>query len=501
MTLRLTCIAKRRARILALMAAVLSALYSLVPATLAQDAIRVQNNQVLVPVIVADRERLRRYWKDGSVYDAVLPGEVDAIVSGVLVHDLTAVDFQVLDDGKQQSIQSVTEEPSLFWNVRDNGGHHTEYIGPGGGKWGTAEWPPGVIGDLEAPQHYLVAYTAPESPEGSCHQIKVKVNRPSALVAARIEYCNSKHSASDPANGTRLGEQLERVLTSSKDSKIDVSLTAIGLYSNSETTRVHIALDWPWDSLKAESKAVGVLGLVSNKNGLLITRFSDLADREGVSDYRDWPHWNGQQSSRAMGAVERRYETQLTLPPGEYNLRVALTDGKKFGRAEIPVTVDAFDRKHLAMSAISLCKQIDDVYAYSSGYGSVLAGAWTAKLPGSYVPLVSKGIEYKPTGNTRFMSGETLYTYFEVYEPSLAGGTPGVVEIQFRIFDLKTGQLKSDSGPVSAERYVRAGNPVIPIGIGIDISKLPRGSYRLEVQATDSAGQSTPWRTTTFTVE
>jgi hypothetical protein len=35
----------------------------------------------------------------------------------------------------------------------------------------------------------------------------------------------------------------------------------------------------------------------------------------------------------------------------------------------------------------------------------------------------------------------------------------------------------------------------------MDISKLPKGSYRLDVQATDSAGKSTPWRTASFTVE
>jgi hypothetical protein len=42
---------------------------------------------------------------------------------------------------------------------------------------------------------------------------------------------------------------------------------------------------------------------------------------------------------------------------------------------------------------------------------------------------------------------------------------------------------------------------VIPIGRGIDISKLPNGSYRLDVQATDSTGKSTAWRTANFTVE
>jgi len=48
---------------------------------------------------------------------------------------------------------------------------------------------------------------------------------------------------------------------------------------------------------------------------------------------------------------------------------------------------------------------------------------------------------------------------------------------------------------------VKAGSPVIPIGRGIDINKLPNGSYRLDVQATDSAGKSTPWQAANFTVE
>ena len=79
--------------------------------------------------------------------------------------------------------------------------------------------------------------------------------------------------------------------------------------------------------------------------------------------------------------------------------------------------------------------------------------------------------------------------------------SPTTMQIQMRIVDVKTGEVKSDSQPVDATPYVKAGSPVIPIGRGIDISKLPKGSYRLDVQATDSAGKGTPWRTANFTIE
>jgi hypothetical protein len=41
----------------------------------------------------------------------------------------------------------------------------------------------------------------------------------------------------------------------------------------------------------------------------------------------------------------------------------------------------------------------------------------------------------------------------------------------------------------------------IPVGRGMDLSKLPMGSYRLDVQATDSTGKSAAWRSASFTVE
>lgn len=54
---------------------------------------------------------------------------------------------------------------------------------------------------------------------------------------------------------------------------------------------------------------------------------------------------------------------------------------------------------------------------------------------------------------------------------------------------------------ISAAQYIKRKDPVIPIGRGIDISKLPLGSYRLEIRATDPAGRATPWKSGTFDVE
>ena len=453
----------------------------------AQEPIRVETNQVLVPVSVLDKGRLQ----DGRF---VL--EVRRRSKAIL--GLAVSDFQVFDGGKQQPILNVTmQKRQYIWDFRDNKGFHDEFIGPGGGKWTSAEWPLGLTAVIGEP-YYLIAYALPESPEGSCHQVKVTVNRTAALVTARREYCNVRRSASDPLSGTDFGKQLEKDLASPKRGKVETSLLAVAYYTETESTHVHIALDWPWRSLMGDlPQKIGIVGIVSKKDGDLVTRFSDL--REFIGDEKDKSLRESLSYSINIRVI--RYERQLFLPPGEYDLRVDLSDGTKFGRAEVPLTVETYDGKALGMSEVSLCKQIQDASGYSPENPDQEPGTWTGDPPGSYVPLISQDIEFKPSANTRFKKGDNLYAYFEVYEPSLLTQPPATVEIQMRILDRKTGKLMSDSQLIDATPYVTAGSPVIPIGRRMDIGELPKGSYRLDVRANDSAGKTTAWRTAKFTVD
>jgi hypothetical protein len=68
----------------------------------------------------------------------------------------------------------------------------------------------GKVGESGAGlNRYLIADTLPDSAEGSCHQIKVSVDRPNALVFARQEYCHLRDTAADPLKGTILAKQFK----------------------------------------------------------------------------------------------------------------------------------------------------------------------------------------------------------------------------------------------------------------------------------------------------
>jgi hypothetical protein len=80
--------------------------------------------------------------------------------------------------------------------------------------------------------------------------------------------------------------------------------------------------------------------------------------------------------------------------------------------------------------------------------------------------------------------------YAEVYEPHAADKTPPIVAVQLRVLDRKTQEAKQDSGMIGVSSEIRAGNPVIPVGLKLPLDKLTPGAYRAEVKAMDALGNS-----------
>ena len=272
---------------------------------------------------------------------------------------------------------------------------------------------------------YLVSY-ASASAEGSCHRIKVKVARHHATVYARDEYCNTKHPPSDPMYGTNLGKQMEEYAESGQEGKFPVSVQAVALFGKAGANRVDIAVEFPWSELKREWHGVNlyatiaVLGMVYDSNGALVERFSDVASTSPWNFYRG-PLPPDRQLLRdwELAGIPNRYETQIELPAGEYELEVVVTDGDKFSGAKVPLKVDTQRRKELAMSEIVLCRRFHEV----------TTGAQKAARAPQYVPLVSNGLEFTPAGDTVFKRGERVLSYLEIYEPRvlLPGGTDATV--------------------------------------------------------------------------
>ena len=481
------------------------AIFSLATITAAQGAIRVESRRVLVPTVVFDRKLYtltdqKHHRHTLSYLIAHDPHFWDSIA----IRTLAAKDFKLYEDGQEQSVESVSLEAPIFSIVDDNLGKHPESVGTGGGRWtypdlanaGEGLW-------LPWPQ-YVIAYVPPPSPVGACHQIRVDVGHKNLVVWTRSEYCNTQEPAADPLNGTEFGKQLEADLKSGEAGKIDLKLQAVALYGAKETARVNIRMEFPAKSLRHEFKdgtlyaTIGSAGMIYNRDGSIAARFSDFACCDYGNSNKPSSAPQSAQSSenrydRDSSMIPDGYETEIDLPPGEYEIQAVISDGEKFGRQKMPFVVKRPDEKQTSISDVALCRrerkiptEVQDV---------------PAKMAGSYVPLVSKGVEFTLTADPNFKRNEMLYAYFEVFDPRNSMQATTKVKAQLKIVDAKTGKVKAEYEPVDAARYATGGGSLIRIARGIDLNGLQEGEYQLQIRATDSSGASTEWHTATFVVQ
>jgi hypothetical protein len=294
---------------------------------------------------------------------------------------------------------------------------------------------------------------------------------------------------------------MEADLASTKESTIPLAVQAVSFLEDSGQSRVFIELEFPWKSLKYEFRqgtlyaSFGALLMIYNHDGSLAARLSDFACCDYGNDIKKPAQNEGPavHSEQGRAVIPDRFETQIELAPGTYELRAIFSDGENFGRKIIPLTVDRYDARQLALSQIALARRVHKLNAaHPPGPAP--------KQPGSFTPLISKGIEFTPATDPHFKKDELLCTYFEVNDPQPPSGAATTVKAHLRIVDANTGKVKLDFEPVSAAPYVVPGSSLIPIARGIDLSTLADGPYRLEVQAT-AAGQDTPWRAANFQVE
>jgi VWFA-related protein len=322
-------------------------------------------------------------------------------------------------------------------------------------------------------QYYLLGYTPPESEEGSCHVLKVKVDRGGTAVRSRTGYCNV-HQA-DPLAGKPIETELETLAAGGAPGNITAPLELPFFYSSPNVARVNVAMEIPASTFKFEKvkgkqhTEVNILGVATKPDGTVGAKFSDTIKRD----------FDSKEEVTEFTRQPMHYENQFEIASGQYRMKVVFSaGGENFGKLEKPLVVDPYDGKQFSVSGLAL-SHVRMSMEDSSGLDAVLVD--------DRVPLVSKGIQFIPTGFYRFKQAETPGLYLEIYDPLLIAETPPKLFVHLKIVDRKTGEVKMDSGPVSVDGYIRQGSAAVPIGLQLPLASLAPGSYRVDLDGLDSA--------------
>lgn len=337
-------------------------------------------------------------------------------------------------------------------------------------------------------EYYLLGYKPPESTDGSCHTLKVKVDRGGTSVRSRSGYC--KVRPLDLLAGTATEKDLEARGAGEMPGNVTASMRAPYFYTAPGVARVHLVMDVPSTSLQFEKVKgkqhadMNVLGIAYKPDGSVAARFSDtvnvdLDGKKEVEEFQKAPY---------------HYETEFDIGAGQYKLRVVFNSGNKtFGKLENPLAVLPYDGKKIDLSSLALSNTLTKV--------SDLDTSLDAQLLEDRKPLIASGFQILPSATNQFKKTDNGVVYLEVYDPLLAGEKPPEVVLEYRIVDTKTGQAKLDVGVNDVTKVAKPGNPVVPIALRLPLDKLEPGSYRVDLRAEDSLKNMTEFHGTEFQLE
>ncbi len=335
-------------------------------------------------------------------------------------------------------------------------------------------------------QYYLLGYKPAVSADGSCHTLKVKVERGGTNVRARSGYCNVRPA--DLLAGNSIEKDLEARAGGEMKSNVTALMQAPFFYTSPNTAQVHLAVEIPSAALKFEKEkgkqhaAVNILGIAYKPDGSIAARFSDTAvvDLDGkkeVEEFQKQPF---------------RYENQFGVASGEYKLRVVFSSGNDtYGKLEIPIVIDPYHAQEFSLSGVALSNNIRPAAALSTDLDSQLLEDRT--------PLLVHGLQISPSASNHFKKTDTAAIYAEIYEPLLKGPSPPEVAYELIIVERKSGQEKLHIGERTQKG--KDGDPVILLGLKLPVATLGPGSYRLNLRAVDSVGNSSKTRSSDFEVE
>jgi len=334
----------------------------------------------------------------------------------------------------------------------------------------------------EQNEFYVLGYTPPETPEGSCHKLRVKVDRGGAAVRARAAYCNArfKNVLAEGAEEKKMEKELES-LPAAAPGGSNASVEVPSFYTSGSLARVNLAMEIPLRKVKTEKQdgklrgAVHLLGIAHRPDGSVASRFSESVGLE-FSDAKQLA---------AFLAVPFRYENQFEIVAGSYTLDVAWDAGDESrGMVETPLVVNPYQLAQFAVSGVVLSRE----YGPASDLRLNTGAMWTADR----TPLIAGSLRILPSGSNRFRKTDTPVVYAEIYEPLLSAPEPKAalgVGVGIRILSRKTGAQMLDTGILRIQLPAAGGNVAIPVVQRVPIDSLAPGSYRLEFEAGDSAGK------------
>jgi hypothetical protein len=332
--------------------------------------------------------------------------------------------------------------------------------------------------------YYILGYYSSNSAEdGKFRKIQVKLASKELQASAKVDFRNGYYASKVFAKFTSgdKDRQLEEALTLGDPvSELPLALEVDYFRVAQNRYLVPISVKIPGSVLALAKKGgkqstdFDFIGQVREAaSGRLVTGVGDnIAVKLSDTDASQLEHRYVQ------------YDTGLTVAPGKYNLKFLVRENQfgKMGTFETNFVVpDLTASKDLRMSSVILSSQKEDVKA-------AVGSADSDKRALANHPLIQNGQKTVPSITRVFRKDQTLFVYFEVYDPATdaASKTPS---LSAQVELLQGARKALTSMPERQEKMTPNRPGVTSFSFQMPLAKLAAGQYTAQINVIDEAGK------------
>ena len=329
--------------------------------------------------------------------------------------------------------------------------------------------------------YYIIGYYSKNPAEDGKYR-RIKVNLLDKGISAKLDYRVGYYGAKQFKNFTASDKerQLEEALTLGDPvNEFPLALEVDYFRVAKERYSVPISVKVPGSAVGLTKKGTkqtadfDFIGQVRDASGKLV---GGVRDNITVK--------LNEENAAQIGRRYLQYESVLTLTPGTYDLRFLAREDLtgKMGTFQTKFTVpDLNSGKALRVSSVILSSQKEPVAA------AVGAADNNKKLMANH-PLVQDGQRVVPSITRVFRKGQTLYVYFEVYDPGV-DPEQKTSNVYAGIELLQGARKVFTSQPVRVNKLATNRPGVAAFSFQIPLARLEAGEYVSQVDVIDELGQ------------
>lgn len=329
--------------------------------------------------------------------------------------------------------------------------------------------------DLSA--YYLIGYASANSTQdGRFRRIQVRVSRRDVRVEARAGYY-APRDFRNTSNRDREA-QLEEQLTAAVSATDVPVVVGTGWFRQApERFYVPIALAIPGTAVPvtagATTATLDVRGQVRDEQGRAVGRIRETLQVPAAA------------GATTLAGRQVLYQSGVVLPPGRFSVKVVVRENASgaVGSFEAPIVVPQLRNEPVKMSSVMFSTQLQPVPAGAGGRDAS--------------PLVRDGVQLLPNLTRVVNRAQSIYLYYEVYDPVLAEQAP----------DLRTslafyrGSVKVYETPLVERAVVdEPGRGSIVFRFEVPASGFAPGTYTCQVNVIDAVAGRFAFPRLTFMV-